>query len=144
RRVDLPRRPLRADPRRGPPAEPRLRDGPPELRDVGLVLEPGAGAARAGEERRVVRAQGVRAAEEARRGGGAAAPRAPRRAADQALAGAGRVHRRRRGRAVQARPLPLLVEALRGARILVTGPTSQVARAALRALAPHNRVYGLG
>jgi UDP-glucuronate 4-epimerase len=33
---------------------------------------------------------------------------------------------------------------LRGARILVTGPTSQVAQAALRALAPHNRVYGLG
>jgi nucleoside-diphosphate-sugar epimerase len=33
---------------------------------------------------------------------------------------------------------------LRGARILVTGPTSQVAKAALRELAPHNRVYGLG
>jgi UDP-glucuronate 4-epimerase len=33
---------------------------------------------------------------------------------------------------------------LRGARILVTGPTSQVAKSALRALAPHNRTYGLG
>jgi nucleoside-diphosphate-sugar epimerase len=33
---------------------------------------------------------------------------------------------------------------LRDARILVTGPTSQVAKAVLRALAPANRVYGLG
>jgi nucleoside-diphosphate-sugar epimerase len=33
---------------------------------------------------------------------------------------------------------------LRGARILVTGPTSQVAKSALRALAPNSRVYGLG
>jgi nucleoside-diphosphate-sugar epimerase len=33
---------------------------------------------------------------------------------------------------------------LSGARILVTGPTSQVARAILRAFAPSNRVYGLG
>ncbi|MBS1216840.1 MAG: Adenosylhomocysteinase, partial [Proteobacteria bacterium] len=46
RRVDLPRRPRRARARRGPAAEPGLRDGPPELRDVGVVLEPGAGAAR--------------------------------------------------------------------------------------------------
>ena len=40
------------DARRGPPAEPRLRDRPPELRDVGVVHEPGARAARAREERR--------------------------------------------------------------------------------------------
>jgi nucleoside-diphosphate-sugar epimerase len=33
--------------------------------------------------------------------------------------------------------------ALRGARILLTGPTSQVGRALVRALAPHNHVYGL-
>jgi nucleoside-diphosphate-sugar epimerase len=33
---------------------------------------------------------------------------------------------------------------LRDARILVTGPTSQVAKAVLRALAPATRVYGLG
>jgi nucleoside-diphosphate-sugar epimerase len=33
---------------------------------------------------------------------------------------------------------------LRGARILVSGPTSQVARAVLRALAPGSRVFGLG
>ena len=32
---------------------------------------------------------------------------------------------------------------LRGARILVTGPTSQVGRAVVRALAPGNHVYGL-
>ena len=33
---------------------------------------------------------------------------------------------------------------LRDARILVTGPTSQVAQAVVRALAPTNHVYGLG
>lgn len=33
---------------------------------------------------------------------------------------------------------------LRGARILVTGPTSQVAQAVVRALAPASRVFGLG
>jgi len=33
---------------------------------------------------------------------------------------------------------------LRGARILVTGPTSQVAQAVVRALAPAGRVFGLG
>ena len=33
---------------------------------------------------------------------------------------------------------------LRGARILVSGPTSQVAQAVVRALAPGSRVFGLG
>ena len=74
-----------------------------------VVLEPGDRAARDREERRLVRQEGLRAAEAPRRGGGAAAPRAPRRAAHEALAGAGGVHRRRPGRAVQARPLPVLV-----------------------------------
>ena len=36
----LPGRPQRADPRRRPPAEPRLRHRPPELRDVGVVHQP--------------------------------------------------------------------------------------------------------
>ena len=52
RRVALPRRPQRADPRRRPPAEPRLRDRPPELRDVGVVHQPGDRAARAAREHR--------------------------------------------------------------------------------------------
>ena len=39
RRVDLPRTATRARPRRGPPAEPRLRDRPPELRDVQQLHE---------------------------------------------------------------------------------------------------------
>ena len=43
----LPRRPLGAGARGRPPAEPRLRDGPPELRDVGVVHQPGDRAARA-------------------------------------------------------------------------------------------------
>ena len=37
RRVELPRRPQRDGARRRPAAEPRLRDRPPELRDVGVV-----------------------------------------------------------------------------------------------------------
>ena len=47
RRVRVPRRPQRDDPRRGPPAEPRLRDGTSELRDVGELHQPGDGADRA-------------------------------------------------------------------------------------------------
>ena len=49
------------------------------------------------------------AAEEAGRGSGAAAPRSARREADEAHEGAGRLHRRAGGRAVQAGPLSLLV-----------------------------------
>ena len=45
----------RAGPRRGPAAEPRLRDRPPALRDVRLVHQPGARAARAVAEHREVR-----------------------------------------------------------------------------------------
>ena len=37
RRVRLPRRARRAHPGRRPPAQPRLRHGPPELRDVGVA-----------------------------------------------------------------------------------------------------------
>ena len=44
RRVDFPRRPLGADPGRRTPAQPRVRHGTSELRDVGVVLEPGARA----------------------------------------------------------------------------------------------------
>ena len=47
RRVDLPRRPLGARPRRGSPAEPGLRHRPPELRDERLLHQSGAGPARA-------------------------------------------------------------------------------------------------
>ena len=55
-----------------------------------------------------VREEGVRAAEAPRREGRAAAPRQARREADEADAGAGGVHRRAGGRAVQAGPLPVL------------------------------------
>ena len=41
RRVALPRRSLDRAPLRGPPAQPRQRDRPPELRDVELVHQPG-------------------------------------------------------------------------------------------------------
>ena len=48
RPVDVPGRPQRADPGRGPAAEPRLRHRPPELRDVHELHQPGAGPDRAG------------------------------------------------------------------------------------------------
>ena len=50
RRVALPRRPQRDGARRRPAAEPRLRDRPSELRDVGVVHQPGDRAARAARE----------------------------------------------------------------------------------------------
>ena len=77
RRVALPGRALRDDPRRGPAPEPRLRDRPPVVRDVRVVHEPGARAARAAQPRRVLRQAGLHAAEGPRRGGRAAAPRPP-------------------------------------------------------------------
>ena len=50
RRVPVPGRPQRAGARRRPPAEPGLRDRPPELRDVRVVHQPGDRAARARTE----------------------------------------------------------------------------------------------
>ena len=47
RRDHLPRRPPHHPPVGGPPGESRQRDGPPVLRDVGLVHQPDAGADRA-------------------------------------------------------------------------------------------------
>ena len=47
RQVHLPRRPRRHHPRRGPPAQPGLRDGPPVVRHVQLVHQPDARADRA-------------------------------------------------------------------------------------------------
>ena len=47
RRVGVPGWPLGAGAGRRASAEPRLRDRSPELRDVGVVHQPGAGAARA-------------------------------------------------------------------------------------------------
>ena len=88
--------------------------GHPELRDVGVVHQPGARAARSAEERRHVREEGVHAAEEARRGSGAAAPRQARREADEADEGPGRLHRRAGRWTVQAGSLPVL--ALRASR----------------------------
>ena len=55
-----------------------------------------------------LREEGVRAAEAPGREGGAAAPRQARREADEAVEGAGGVHRRAGGRAVQAGALPVL------------------------------------
>ena len=107
----------RARPGRGPAAEPRVRDRPPVVRDVVVVHQPGAGAARPALQRHrqadavgheLRRAPRLHPAEEARRGRGPAAPRQARREADDAFEGAGRLHRRARRRAVQVGPLPLL------------------------------------
>ena len=80
RRVEVPRRPQRDGAGGRPSAQPRLRHRPPELRDVGVVLEPDDRAARALLEPQQVREQGLHPAEAPRREGGAAAPRSPRRA----------------------------------------------------------------
>ena len=108
RRVGVPGRPQRDDPGGRPSAEPRLRHRSPELRDVGVVHQPDAGAARAARQCREVRQDRDDAAEEAGRGSGAAAPRSDRREADDAHEGAGRLHRRAGRGAVQAGLLPLL------------------------------------
>ena len=71
--------------------------------------------------RQEVREQGLRAAEASRREGRAPAPRPHRRGTDRAVGRAGRLHRRRQERSVQAEPLPLLIasggESLRGREI---------------------------
>ncbi len=126
RRVELPRRPQRDDARRGAPAEPRLRDRPPELRDVGVVHQPGDRADRAVTkndeyekkvymlpkqlDEKVARLHldklGVKLTKLSR--------------------GAGRVHRRAGRGPVQAGPLPLL------AAPRPTSPTSAWPRPAMR------------
>ena len=63
RRVDLPGRPRHHRPVRRSPAEPGQRHGPPVVRDVELVLEPGPGPDRAVHPPRPVREPGLRAAQ---------------------------------------------------------------------------------
>ena len=94
RRVPVPGRPQRHGAGRGTPHESGMRDRSPELRDVGVILESGDRADRAAHQQQQLREEGVHPAEAPRRGGRAAAPRPPRRQADQADAGAGEVHRR--------------------------------------------------
>ncbi len=108
RRVALPGRPHDHHALRGPPAEPRLRDRPPVVRDVELVHEPDDRPDRAVHEAGRVREARLRAAEAPRREGRPPPPRRARRQADEAQRGAGRLHRRPGRRPVQARPLPLL------------------------------------
>ena len=84
RRVRVPRRALDHRARRGPPAEPRLRDRAPELRDVVQLHQPGARADGPAQVRRVPRQEGVHAAQASRREGRPPAPRRARREADRA------------------------------------------------------------
>ncbi len=108
RQVHLPRRPLHLPARRGAAGQPRLRHRPPQLRDVELVHQPGAGAARPVAERALGRRH--HAVEKARRGGGPAPPQTARCQAHEADARAGEVHRRAGRRAVQAGVVPLLIQ----------------------------------
>ena len=98
----------RADPRRGPPDEPRLRDRPPVVRHERVVHEPDDRPSRARPEQQQVRQGRLRAAQAPRREGRPPAPRQARRAADDAHRGTGEVHRRPGRRAVQAEPLSVL------------------------------------
>ena len=86
-----------------------LRDRPSELRDVGVVHQPGDRAARAAPAQRQVREEGLHPAEAPRRGSRAAAPRPSRREAHDADAGTGRVSGCAGRRSVQAGYLPLLI-----------------------------------
>mmetsp|Transcript_42885 Transcript_42885/g.49715 ORF Transcript_42885/g.49715 Transcript_42885/m.49715 type:complete len:295 (+) Transcript_42885:736-1620(+) len=98
----------------GPPGEPGLRERPPVVRDVELVLQPGAGPAGDldepddGEVPPRREGQRVLPAEGAGREGGCAAPGQAGREADEADAEAGLVHQLRRRGPVQAVALPLL------------------------------------
>ncbi len=64
RRIRLPRRPQRADPRRGTAPQPGLRHRPPELRDVGQLHQPGDGADRAAQVRVEVPEAGLHPAQD--------------------------------------------------------------------------------
>ena len=106
RRVALPRRPLDHRPLGGPPAQPRQRDGPSELRDVELVHQPGDRPDRAVRQGGRLRQGGPRAAQAPGREGRPPAPRRPRGRAHRAEARAGRLHRRAGRGSLQERPLP--------------------------------------
>ena len=82
----FPRRPQHLHAGRRPPGEPGLRHRPSQLRDEQQLLQPDAGAARPVEEQGRLQGRRLHAAEEARRGSRAAAPRKDRREADHALA----------------------------------------------------------
>ena len=103
RRVGVPRRPRDHRAVGGPPAEPGQRDRPPVVRDVELVLEPDDRPDRAVHEERRLREAGLRPPEAPRREGRPAPPRRPRGQADDALRGAGRLHRRAGRGPVQGR-----------------------------------------
>ena len=127
RRVRLRRRPLDHRAVRGPAAEPGQRDGPPVVRDEQQLLQPGDRADRAVDQERRVRQRGLPARQAPRREGRQDPRRGARRIADQADQGAGRVHRRRRRRPVQAGALPLLTV------IVERPPTSGTVTGAVRA-----------
>ena len=117
RRVALLRRPVDHRALRGPPAEPRQRHRPPELRDVEQLLEPGDRPDRALRQGRRVRDQALRAAQAPRREGRAPAPRRARRQAHRPDRGPGRLPRHPGRGPLQARPLPLLGRGPSGARV---------------------------
>ena len=108
--IDVPGRPPHHHAVGRAPGEPRQRDGPSELRDVGVVHQPDAGADRAVREQqgRQVQEGSLRAAEVARREGRAAASRQDRREADRTARRPGLLYRREEGRPVQGGSLPVL------------------------------------
>ena len=124
RRDRLPGRPPHHPAVGRPPGEPRQRHGPSELRDVGVVHQPDAGADRAVRQQqgRQVQEESLRAAEVARREGRAAASRQDRREAHRAARRPGRLHRRAAGRPVQGRTTTATRSADPGRRLLLAGP----------------------
>jgi adenosylhomocysteinase len=86
--------------RRGAPREPRLRHGPPELRDELVLREPDDRADRAFHARGQVPARRPYAAEAPRREGRSPAAQEAERAADGSSRGSSEVHPRVRGRSL--------------------------------------------
>ncbi len=96
---------------RGQADEPRQRHRSPELRDVELLHQPGAGADRAVHQARRLPDRRLRAAQAPRRGGRPAPPRRPRGEADDADRRPGVVPRRGGRGPLQGRAVPLLTVA---------------------------------
>src|SRR5215472_294251 len=135
-RGGVPRREAADRAERGAAGEPGQRDGPPELRDERQLHQPGAGADRAVQRPgRRLPAAGLYAAEGAGREGGGAAPGEGGSQAYQAVAQAGGVYRGIVGRAVQARPLPLLIRYFLVATLLSRRPM-------LPSIGPHTGAFG--
>src|SRR3954465_12885171 len=106
--MGLSRRAQRVDSRRGKTDESRVRNGASVVRDVGVLYQPGTGAAGPLAEQRRVSETGLCPSQEARRGSSPPSPGAPRRGADEADGRSVQVPRHAGRGTLQIRSLSLL------------------------------------